>query len=241
VVVNLPPDRSPGSSWRSLLRTLGTEYSVRARRGRARLFLQTFDIKPTDRVLDLGGSDGAHIAALGLTAHIFVADIDHDAVEAGAKKYGYTPVPLDASGHLPFPDGYFDVVFCSSVIEHVTVPQDEVYDVTSTGEFRSRARRSQQSFADEIRRVSKRFFVQTPYRYFPLESHTWLPGVVAVLPRPWQIEVIRRSARWWPKSSIPDFHLLNVGEFQGLFPDAHVVREKSAGITKSLIAIKQIH
>ena len=53
---------------------------------------------------------------------------------------------------IPFRDRAFDIVFSNSVIEHVG---DEA---------------NIQAFADEIRRVGKGFYVQTPNRDFPIEA-----------------------------------------------------------------------
>ncbi len=65
-------------------------------------------------------------------------------------------VRADASERLPFADQEFDLVYCSSVIEHVPP-----------------ARRA--AFAAELRRVGRGWMVQTPARSFPLEPHALLP------------------------------------------------------------------
>lgn len=72
-------------------------------------------------------------------------------------------VRADATMHLPFEDGEFDLVYCSSVVEHVPVER-------------------RNAFATELQRVSRGWFVQTPARSFPIEPHAllpfvhWLPG-----------------------------------------------------------------
>jgi len=236
--VSLPPPTKEGSAWQALLQAAGRSYSTHFRSRRAQLFRDRMAVQAGDRVLDLGGWDGTHFASLRIDADIYLADIDKDAVESGAQKFGFTPVHIPPDGRLPFPDGFFDVVFCSSVIEHVTVPENELRSVTRTREFTERARASQRQFAQEIRRLGRHYFVQTPYRYFPIEAHTWMPGVIVVLPRAAQIRLIDWGNRWWAKSSIPDFHLLNARELRDLFPDAEVVRERSFGLTKSVIAVK---
>lgn len=231
-------EAAQGSSWRRAVLRAADAYSARARQRRAELFHDVMSVESTDQILDLGASDCTHIAALGLDGTIYVADIDGAALADSAAKYGYTPVEIPPSGRLPFPDRYFDVVFCSSVIEHVTIPKEELHLVRTTAEFRERAWKAQQDFAAEIRRIGKRYFVQTPYRYFLVESHTWLPGLVAVLPRQVQLRLIDFTNRWWPKRTQADFNLLTVREFEQLFPDASILRERSMGMTKSLIAVK---
>jgi hypothetical protein len=97
---------------------------------------------------------------------------------------GFTRFCCQKSGRLPFNDQELDIVFCSSVIEHVTVPKSDIYAYQHWREFREQSFQHQKAFADEIRRVGKRYFVQTPYKYFIIESHTWMPSVIlCLLPR----------------------------------------------------------
>lgn len=67
---------------------------------------------------------------------------------------------------LPFPDGAFDYVHSSAVLEHLG----------------SAARQAE--FLSELARVARRgIFVTTPNRWFPVEFHTVLP-LVHWLPKP---------------------------------------------------------
>jgi hypothetical protein len=61
---------------------------------------------------------------------------------------------------LPFADGEFDFGFSNAVVEHVAGGRD-----------------GQRRFVHELCRVSRRVFVTTPNRWFPLEVHTLLPLV----------------------------------------------------------------
>jgi SAM-dependent methyltransferase len=133
---------------------------------------------------------------------------------------------------LPFRDGAFDVVFSNSVIEHV-------------GD-----RASQLQFAREIGRVGRGYWVQTPNRWFPVESHLltplihWLPRRVqrALLPISiWGLwsgaDADRR--RYYFEHYMTEIRLLGAREMRALFPDAIVIRERVCGLTKSLIVIKR--
>src|SRR5690606_41323531 len=97
--------------------------------------------------------------------------------------------------------------------------------------------RSQQDFAREIARLGKGYFVQTPCKSFPFESHSWLP-FVAYVPRPALIPLLSASNRVWIKKTTPDWHLLSESEMRRLFPDATIVKERLGGFTKSLMAIR---
>ncbi len=221
-----------------VLIALALRASARARRRRAKLFLDVLNPKPGDKILDLGSDDGAHTAAiLPFREGVSIADIDAEALERGRRTYGFEPVLIDESGALPFPDGYFDIVFCSSVLEHVTVPKMAVRQVCSRRDFDYVAFRRQREFAREIQRVGRRFFVQTPYRYFPVETHTWLPALIVFLPRQLQLRLVQWLNRWWIKTTQLDFHLLTLAEMQELFPDAEIRFERFLGLRKSLIAI----
>ena len=129
---------------------------------------------------------------------------------------------------LPFRDRAFEVCFSNSVIEHV-------------GDARAQA-----AFAREVRRVARHYWVQTPNRRFPLETHFvclflhWLP-----------FRMTRRLIRhfslwgWLTKPSQVDVDkalrtltLLDEREMRDLFPDAEIVKERFLGMVKSLIAVR---
>ncbi len=224
------------------LRQLFDRISARAREQRARLFRDAFTLTAETRILDLGSEWGGNIhAVLAGTPvrpeHTFIADISSGLLERGRKQFGYNPVLVQQDGKLPFPDGYFDVVYCNSVIEHVTVPKDEVWSLRSGKEFRERSLKHQREFAREIQRVGRQFFVQTPYRWFFIEAHSWLP-FVGWLPRRVLIPVLKVARTVWPTRTHPDWYLLNKREFESLFDDAEIRAEKWLGLTKSIMAVK---
>ena len=145
------------------------------------------------------------------------------------------PWPIEASRvvfasglALPFRDRSFDVCYSNSVIEHV-------------GDARARA-----DFAREVRRVAKRYWVQTPNRRFPLETHFvclflhWLPfhmtrrlvrhfSIWGWLTKPSQVDVDR---------ALRTLTLLDEREMRELFPDATIIKERFLGMVKSLIAVR---
>jgi hypothetical protein len=126
-----------------------------------------------------------------------------------------------------FRAGEFDVVFSNSVIEHLGTLNEQRW------------------MADEIRRVGKRYFVQTPNRYFPLEPHFLVP-FFQFLPLRMRVQLVRRfDLGWYGMGGIPDpehaeavvrsIRLLSAGELLRLFPDGRLYRERLFGLTKSLI------
>ena len=102
--------------------------------------------------------------------------------------------------------------------------------------FEAKAAIHQRKFADEVRRIGKGYFVLTPYKFFPIESHTIAPGFVVLLPRSVQLEIWKR----WPfYNHVPDFNLLTVCDMKQYFPDAEIHLESEFGLTKSIMAVKR--
>jgi SAM-dependent methyltransferase len=231
--------RIPIKSVRSIFRAA----SRRARAKRAVLVRSLFHLTSETRILDVGSENGDAISeVLKGTAvraeNVYIADISPEAVARGSAKHGFRAVTLQEGCGLPFGDASFDIVYCSSVIEHVTVPKSEVWTVRSGTRFRRLSEESQAKFAAEIMRVGRCYFVQTPNRDFPIESHTWLP-FVGWLPRPLMISTIRHANRFWIKKTAPDFHLLDRSEMAALFPHATIYTETYLGLAKSLIAVRR--
>ena len=105
----------------------------------------------------------------------------------------------------------------------------------------------QQRFAAEIRRVGRQVFVQTPNRWFFIESH-FLTGFEHFLP--WRVarQLLRFcSVRGLFRSGdnvdlrqlAAELRLLDFRQMQTLFPDCEIHREKWLGLTKSLIAVRR--
>jgi SAM-dependent methyltransferase len=134
---------------RGPLARIASPLAARARSRRHERFFALTGLAPGARVLDVG------CGALGLRA--LERDMDITGVDLVARPdYPGPFVCADAADGLPFADDEFDLVYCSSVIEHVPP-----------------ARRA--DFAAEIRRVGRGWFVQTPAFSFPIEPHSLLP------------------------------------------------------------------
>ena len=194
------------------------------------------------KILDLGSETGSNIHAIlqgtpVKPGNVYIADIDSSLIEEGANTYGFVPVLISESEQLPFDDDFFDIVYCSSVIEHVTVPKKQVWSMYSGREFKNKSFNRQKVFANEIQRLGKQYFVQTPYKHYVIESHSWLP-FIAWLPRKILIPVIKITNTFWVKKTSPDWYLLNRKEMSSLFEDAEIISEKTIGLTKSIMAIK---
>lgn len=206
---------------------------------RFNLFLKLIKLKKGDLIVDLGGGSGEFMELLSdkiIDYRIIIADLDENALNKAEKK-GFKTIVLKENEKLPFYDNEVDVVFCNSVIEHVTISKSEIWTIQNGNEFETRAFLSQQFFAKEIQRISRSYFVQTPHRSFPIESHTFFPFTY-LLSRKNQIKLIKFLNSFWVKKTSPDWNLLNKREMKLLFNDAEVLEIYWLGFPKELIAFK---
>ncbi|MFI5185137.1 MAG: class I SAM-dependent methyltransferase [Chitinophagales bacterium] len=222
-----------------MIKKLFRKYSQSVRKKRSFLFTSLMKLTDEQKIIDLGGGNGVHFAScFPYRKNVTIADIDKKDLEYARKEFGFNTMVLDESGILNIKDKDYDVVFCNSVIEHVTVDKSAMYQIKTNKEFSEISFNRQRVFANEIDRIGKKYFVQTPYKYFPVESHSWLPVIIVLLPRKAQIAVLKLFNKFWAKKTHPDWHLLTVKKMKKLFPNAKIIKEKSFGFTKSLIAYK---
>jgi ubiquinone/menaquinone biosynthesis C-methylase UbiE len=178
-------------------------------------------------VLDVGGME----AVWETIGFVNRPDIQITLLNVEPCKTSYSNISVvigDARNMHQFRDNQFDVVYSNSVIEHVGALDD------------------MRRMAQEIRRVGKRYFLQTPNRYFPIEPHFVFP-FFQFLPRSVQIFLLQNYKLGWigrvperkfAEIAIDSIRLLTWNEMRSLFADAEIEREKLFGITKSLIAYK---
>ena len=129
---------------------------------------------------------------------------------------------------LEYKKGDVDLIFSNSVIEHV-------------GSYAN-----QQIFADEVRRVSDKYIVQTPSIWFPLEPHSLIPlfqflphSIRALLIMTFNINYFPKAKTY--KAAIKVSHstlMFTHKRFKQLFPEAEIQVERFLGIPKSYTAIK---
>ena len=175
----------------------------------------------------------------GIGANFTVADIY---AALPPVQPGICFVRLQEDKSLPFSDGEFDLVICNAVIEHVTLPKAECMSTTlSEQEWRRRSLECQRAFANEIRRVGRAYFVQTPHRDFPIDTHIWLP-FTNWLPHHPCVLLSRLTDRFWIKSvyGVVDWNLLRTRDVQVMFPDATIFIERWCGLPKAIIAYRKV-
>jgi hypothetical protein len=176
------------------------------------------------RVIDLGGRADMWLRAPVRPAHVHLVNLE--------KQPGELPDWITAEVRDIIRDGpeatrdRYDLAFSNSVIEHL-------------GGFAHR-----EAFAGAVRELAPLHWVQTPYRYFPVEPHFLFPGfqflpltVRAAVLRRWPLVHSRPDTRERALAIALSVELLSRTELQVLFPESKIIKERIAGLPKSLIAV----
>jgi SAM-dependent methyltransferase len=186
---------------------LASPLAARARARRHERFFALTRLPEGAHVLDLG------CGALGLRG--LEPQLDITGVDLQPRPdYPGPFVRADAAERLPFADREFDLVYCSSVIEHVPP-----------------ARRA--AFAAELRRVGRGWLVQTPAFSFPIEPHSLLPAAH------WLPTALRRQ--YWRLGAARDWEeipLLRRAEVEALFGGA--LPERIGPVVKSWVCVRPV-
>lgn len=123
--------------------------------------------------------------------------------------------------------GPYDLVYSNSVIEHVG----------------GHVQRS--AFARNATSLAPRHWIQTPYRYFPVEPH-WVAPMMQYLP----LALRARMGMHWPlvhtkATSLQQaidgqlqVELLDITAMRHYFPDSTMVYDRFFGLVKSVIAVR---
>jgi len=179
------------------------------------------------RILDIGGTQ-AFWEQMGFAGNsdvqIVLLNIDKVAISSN----NIFSVVGDARSMGHFKDKEFTIAFSNSVIEHV-------------GDFHD-----QKMMAEEVMRVAKCYFLQTPNRFFPIEPHFFFPFfqflpvelklwlathmALGTYPRIKDEEVALRT--------VTAIRLLDRRELKQIFPGGRLIDERFLGLTKSLMVYK---
>ena len=172
-------------------------------------------------VLDLGGTKESWDLAPARPARLLI--VNHPDAVADHKRNTYLGERVRSQS---LAGEQFDR-YSNSVIEHVG------------GHYR------RQQFADTVERLGEHHWIQTPYRYFPVEPHYLFPGLQF-----FPVSARAQVTRWWPMGNLTNVKTADetaeagrdrvvVADLAGSrlpqLPD-HLL-EKLGGLTKSLIAV----
>jgi Methyltransferase domain len=168
-----------------------------------RIMQPTSDMK----ILDLGGQPMIW-DSIKTKLNITCINLPGIAIEKHPTHHNITFIEGDACNMPQFKNGDFDLIFSNSVIEHVG-------DV---------GKRSQ--FSNEVQRLTNKYWIQTPYKYYPIEAHSgmlfwWLyPQTL----RDNFIKKWRNDLPAWTEM-VETTDIVEADEFKQLFPKAKFTRE----------------
>ncbi len=137
----------------------------------------------------------------------------------------FIPVVGDATDLKNFKDKEFDIVFSNSVIEHLHYKENQI------------------KMANEVQRVGKYYFIQTPNKHFPIEPHYVLP-FFQYMPDALQYFILTKTKlsrlqKWdkgFARQYINEIRLLTHQDMRDLFPNSTLFLEKFGGMVKSFTA-----
>lgn len=198
-------------------------FAQRFRQHRNMEFMYRFPDLGEMRILDLGGT-AVSWWVLGLRpGSVTIVNLRH---AGGPSEEWMNIVTADAcQGGF----GRYDLVFSNSLMEHLG----------------GHARRQQ--FADVVRESAPSWWVQTPYRYFPIEPHWFFPGF-QFLPFRARLMICQHwntihqpavKDRAEAADLVASTELLSATEMRAYFPTSEIWFERVAGMPKSLVAIEK--
>jgi hypothetical protein len=174
-------------------------------------FFERFDPHPQNLILDVGG-DPFNWSLISEQARIVYLNLP-------TRKVADRSWIIANGQRLPYADKKFDIVYSNSVIEHL-------------GNIEN-----QESYANEVRRVGVKYYVQTPSRGFPIEPHLMTP-LIHWFPRSLQRRLLRNFTIWGlvtrpsraeVDSFLAEVNLLDKLQLQVLLPDSEIWLERVLG------------
>lgn len=182
-------------------------FSGYARKRRTEEFVRLMAPRDGLRVLDLGGQPEIW-DNVGARLNITILNLPGIANSNHRSHHQISYVEGDACNMPEYQSGDFDLVFSNSVIEHV-------------GDAEKRT-----MFAREVRRLNAPFWVQTPYKYYPIEAHCGMPfwWLYPSSLRAYFLNRWRQKLPAWT-DMVEGTDIVSVEEIKSLFPTATVFKE----------------
>jgi ubiquinone/menaquinone biosynthesis C-methylase UbiE len=127
------------------------------------MFLDAVKPLPNEKIIDIGAFAGSEDPNQNFMEQLYkhpenITAVGIEDASFLERQYpGLKFIKIVAGKKLPFDDDQFDIGFSSATIEHVGTDKDQEF------------------FLRECLRVSRRLFLVTPNRFYPVEFHTRVP------------------------------------------------------------------
>lgn len=196
-------------------------FREKSREQKYQLFMEQLQPQPDDIILNIGAGNGLFLESMyDKRNNIIALDLDSNMLRDLKRKYPEVQCLIADARWLPIKDQSVKISFSNAVIEHVG----------SNGE--------QQKFANEIQRISQRFYVTVPNKYFPFEFHYRLP-LYQFVPKSIQRWLFRKfKIGLWYENKWEDIHLLSYRQMKKFFPGTNVIKQRITLWAETLICIK---
>lgn len=211
----------------SLLDMTAYAISARSRKKKHAFFLKKVRPQSHETILDVGVNATEYSDTDNYLERFYeypenITAVSLDDISTLKERYPRSTF-LQADGtNLPFADNQFDIAFSNAVIEHVGSTEQ------------------QKKFLEELIRVSKRGYLTTPNKFFPVEVHTRIPLLHILLPKKYFDAFLRKIGKAWAADdymnllSKSDLHSLtknlSVSEF-------HIYQNRFLGFPMTLTLI----
>jgi hypothetical protein len=204
-------------------------FNQRFRQRRFQFFLNQLEklhINKCITILDVGGVE-AYWINMGIldNKHQFKITL-LNLEEVSVSNNIFSSVAGDATDLRQFQNNCFDIVYSNSVIEHLFNWESQV------------------KMAEEVKRVGKNYFIQTPNYWFPVEPH-WLFPFFQFLPSSIQLWLTsnfdlghykKAKDSETAKKRLAEVKLLTANKMKKLFPGGCIYKERLFGLVKSITA-----
>lgn len=176
------------------------------------------------KILDVGGTE-VFWEIMGFTENEDYEITILNLSKVNTKYFNIVSISGDGRNMSQFKDDEFDIVFSNSVIEHV-------------GKFKD-----QMKMANEMQRLGKNYFLQTPSFYSPIEPHFFVPffqilpvKLRTLLLQNFNLGYLKKTPeKEKAKKIIESINLPKKEELEKMFPESTIKKEKAFGLTLSYI------
>lgn len=198
----------------------------RSRSRRWKVFTDRFPDLQNMTVIDLGGTAEYWLRAPIRPKHVHLLNLEEAPTTdlPSWMRHDIADATIIPDGLAPGP---YDLVYSNSVIEHVG------------------GHERREAFARNVAALAPNHWIQTPYRYFPVEPH-WVCPFMQYLPLAararlgmhWPLVHTRHESTEVAIAAQLQVELLDITGMRYYFPDSTMVYDRMAGLVKSVVAVR---